>query len=188
MPAPLMSKDEVIRRLMRAFRHHGYQASSLSMLSKEVGLGKASLYHYFPGGKQEMAEAVLGYVSDWFKHHIYQPVQQAQGPREKLSRMAMGFSDFYEQGELGCAMNVFSMGDSGKHFHVMLESDLLVLEGVIQDIIVSAGIDEATAIERAEQAVIQLQGALVVARVKESREPFLKVLAGMQEALLAKPA
>ena len=55
MPAPLLSKEEVLARLMATFRSDGYDGASLAELSQRTGLGKSSLYHYFPGGKAEMA-------------------------------------------------------------------------------------------------------------------------------------
>ncbi|MEM8810542.1 MAG: TetR/AcrR family transcriptional regulator, partial [Cyanobacteria bacterium P01_G01_bin.38] len=44
-----MTKDAAIAKLTPVFRRYGYEGASLSMLSKATGLGKASLYHHFPG-------------------------------------------------------------------------------------------------------------------------------------------
>ncbi len=55
MPAPLLPREEVLDRLAAAFRRDGYDGASIARLSAATGLGKASLYHYFPGGKQDMA-------------------------------------------------------------------------------------------------------------------------------------
>ena len=52
-----LSKDEVIQRIVAAFREHGYEGASLSILSQATGLGRSSLYHYFPNGKTDMAQA-----------------------------------------------------------------------------------------------------------------------------------
>ena len=59
MPAPLLSKDEVIGRLMRVFRTFGYSGATLARFSEATGLGKASLYHHFPGGKEELFHAMV---------------------------------------------------------------------------------------------------------------------------------
>ncbi|TGQ06111.1 helix-turn-helix domain-containing protein, partial [Mesorhizobium sp. M00.F.Ca.ET.217.01.1.1] len=39
------------------FREHGYEGASLALIGAATGLGKGSLYHFFPGGKEEMARA-----------------------------------------------------------------------------------------------------------------------------------
>ena len=62
MPAALDAKKkaEIVDRLFVVFQDHGYEGASLADLSRATGLGKSSLYHHFPGGKEQMAEAVLG--------------------------------------------------------------------------------------------------------------------------------
>lgn len=61
MPAALNEKEkaEILDRLFVVFRDRGYEGSSLADLSQATGLGKSSLYHHFPRGKEQMAEAVL---------------------------------------------------------------------------------------------------------------------------------
>ena len=65
MPAAQASRDEVVDRLLTAFRRKGYDGASLADLSAATGLGRSSLYHYFPGGKEEMARAVLDRADAW---------------------------------------------------------------------------------------------------------------------------
>ena len=80
MPAPLLSRDAVIDRLLGAFRRYGYDAASLGQLSQATGLGRSSLYHYFPGGKEEMARAVLDRVDAWVHDAILAPMQGSGTP------------------------------------------------------------------------------------------------------------
>ena len=47
---------EIIESLVKTFRSNGYEGTSLAELAKSTGLKKASLYHRFPDGKQEMAQ------------------------------------------------------------------------------------------------------------------------------------
>lgn len=54
-----MSKQTHIPPLLDLFRQFGYDGVTLSKISQATGLGKASLYHHFPGGKDEMVETVL---------------------------------------------------------------------------------------------------------------------------------
>jgi AcrR family transcriptional regulator len=51
-----VSKQIHVPILLKLFRQFGYDGVTLSKISQATGLGKASLYHYFPGGKAEMAE------------------------------------------------------------------------------------------------------------------------------------
>ena len=62
MPPALLSRQEVVERLVTVVRRLGYDGASLAELSKATGLGKSSLYHYFPAGKDDMVRAVLEHL------------------------------------------------------------------------------------------------------------------------------
>ncbi len=59
MPITKVTEEELLDRLTSVFRTHGFEGASLSLISKATGLQRASLYHRFPGGKEEMAKAVF---------------------------------------------------------------------------------------------------------------------------------
>src|SRR3954469_22668198 len=64
---PLMAKTvaeraAVLPVLGEVFREHGFEGASLSLIGERTGLGKGSLYLFFPGGKEEMATAVLAEI------------------------------------------------------------------------------------------------------------------------------
>ncbi|MGZ3506485.1 MAG: LmrA/YxaF family transcription factor [Vulcanimicrobiaceae bacterium] len=45
MPAALLSKEEIISRILTVFRKNGYDGASLSDFEQATGLGRSSLYH-----------------------------------------------------------------------------------------------------------------------------------------------
>ncbi|MEO1396256.1 MAG: TetR family transcriptional regulator [Cyanobacteria bacterium J06634_5] len=77
------------------FRQFGYEGVTLTKISRETGLGKASLYHHFPGGKGAMAEATLACVNQLLETSILQPLVDAAiqienneaSPRESFQSM-----------------------------------------------------------------------------------------------------
>ena len=52
-----VSDQELMERLAKVFRNYGYEGASMTVLAKVTGLQKASLYHRFPGGKQDAEDA-----------------------------------------------------------------------------------------------------------------------------------
>ena len=54
-----VERSQVLRALGEVFRAHGYEGASLTLITEATGLGKGSLYHLFPGGKEQMAAEVL---------------------------------------------------------------------------------------------------------------------------------
>jgi TetR/AcrR family transcriptional repressor of lmrAB and yxaGH operons len=59
MSRAVATRPDIIPALAEVFREHGYEGASLALLGDATGLGKGSLYHFFPNGKEEMAAAVL---------------------------------------------------------------------------------------------------------------------------------
>lgn len=62
------------------FREHGFEGASVAILSQATGLGKGSIYNFFPGGKQEMMDAVLAEIDGWFCATIFVPLEQRCDP------------------------------------------------------------------------------------------------------------
>ena len=73
-----MVKDETIAQLLTVFRRYGYEGATLTRLSEATGLGKASLYHHFPKGKEEIAAAVLNYTNNSMTANIIAPLRDKE--------------------------------------------------------------------------------------------------------------
>jgi TetR/AcrR family transcriptional regulator, lmrAB and yxaGH operons repressor len=177
MPAPLISKDEVVARLTRVFREVGYEAASLTELSKATGLQKASLYHYFPGGKEEMAQAVLNRANAWVAANALQPLSGAGTPAKRLQRMISALDSFYAGGQDSCLLGLLAIGSARDVFHGTVRAALAGWASAITAVLEDAGIPPDVARRRGEDAVI-------VSRGLASNKPFSRTLRDMPGQLL----
>ncbi len=59
MPRPDGSRAALIETAATLFRRQGYAATGLNQILDDAGVKAGSLYHHFPGGKQELAAAVV---------------------------------------------------------------------------------------------------------------------------------
>jgi AcrR family transcriptional regulator len=59
VPRPDRSRAALIETAATLFRRQGYAATGLNQILDEAGVKAGSLYHHFPGGKQELAAAVV---------------------------------------------------------------------------------------------------------------------------------
>jgi TetR/AcrR family transcriptional repressor of lmrAB and yxaGH operons len=59
VPRPDRSRAALIKTAGTLFRRQGYAATGLNQILADAGVKAGSLYHHFPGGKQELAAAVV---------------------------------------------------------------------------------------------------------------------------------
>ncbi|WP_218082332.1 TetR/AcrR family transcriptional regulator [Anthocerotibacter panamensis] len=186
MPAPLHAREEVIDRLIGVFRQYGYEGASLTELSKATGLGRSSLYHYFPDGKDDMVRAALERLGQWLQREVVGPLQSGGPPMVRLQRMLTTLDQLYASGGNPCLLGSLVTGASRQRFQAQLQSAFTLWIEALATLLVEAGLPEDTAHERAEGAVVQIQGALVVGGGLGSHAPFERVLKRLATDLLLK--
>lgn len=178
-----MDRSEAVTRLVQTFRHYGYEGATLSRISKATGLGKASLYHHFPQGKKEMAEAVLEHVLKWFQANVLNPLHEDIEPAKRLQAMNDSLSQFYDHGRDACLLALFSLGEPDDLFHRQVNQALTIWIRELEQVFADAGLPPQQARQQAEDVVMRIQGALVLARGLDSTEPFDRVLREVSELL-----
>ena len=172
MPAALLPKEEVLERLTSEFRRWGYDGATLSKLSAATGLVKASLYHYFPKGKPDMARAVLEDLGGRFDEMIMKPLQAEGAPRARLAETAKGLIAFYQEGRVACALEVFSLGTARQLFGEQIKARFISLRDTLARLLAETGLDLGTAVRRAELGIAMIQGGLVTSRGMDDPEVF----------------
>lgn len=185
MPAAPLQRNEIVNRIAMIFRQHGYEGASLSLIAEATGLGRSSIYHYFPGGKDEMVEAVFEQTSLWLAENILAPLRAPGDPVARLEQMLRAVDALYDGGKLNCLLGVLSLGHSHERFQQQLKQRFDNWINTLTRLLVEAGIDKKLAAERAEDAVVRIQGALIVSRGRDSAAPFKRALQRLKADLLA---
>jgi AcrR family transcriptional regulator len=185
MPAPILSKDEVLDRLLNTFRDKGYEGASLAELSAATGLMKSSLYHYFPGGKQDMAEQVMAHLDRQLAASLYQPLQSAQTPARKLGLMLDTIDAFYEGGRKACLLERLCASVDRTRFRRPLRKAFTAWMEAVEGICVEAGLSKAVARARAEDFVVRIEGALIVCAGTDDFGVFARTIKSLRTSVLA---
>lgn len=184
MPAALVTKETVLDRLLAAFRDHGYDGASLAELSTATGLGKSSLYHYFPGGKADMAEQVLAHLDGMLEAALFEPLRAAGTPQKKLERMLDAIDAFYESGRRACLLERLTASVDRQKFRRPLAGAFGKWMLAVETLAREAGLSKATARARAEDLVVRVEGALVVCAGVEDPRIFQRTLADLRRSVL----
>lgn len=180
-----MSKGKAIPKLVDMFRQYGYEGATLARLSEATGLGKASLYHHFPKGKEEMATTVLDYLNQGLNEQVLAPLRSDLAPVERIRAMSQNIDAFYKHGQQACLLALLSVGEAHDLFQSQIQQSFSFWIESLAAVSMDAGIDPKSARQRAEDAVLQIQGALVLARGLNNATAFERVLQNLPEMLLS---
>ena len=183
MPPALVTKTDVLDRLMESFRKHGYDGASLATLSERTGLGKSSLYHHFPGGKEQMAVEVLAHLNSALQK-TFQTVQDEPRPKKKLDLMLNAIDAFYDGGKKACLLERLGASVDRARFGAPLRASFASWISVLADICRAQGLSAKTARRRAESAVVRIEGALVVAAGMDDPSVFRRTVDELRTTLL----
>lgn len=177
--------DAILTDIAAALRKHGYEGASLHILSEMTGLKRSSLYHHFPGGKDEMVMHVLDTGYAWVQENIVQKVEQLDSPQEKLQLLTGKLQELYLKGSVPCLLNALSfVGDEEDKFLPARTRGLQAFLNLFCHIAQRAGKKPAEAKLAAEQALVELQGSLVISYGLKDTGPFKRTLERFREILL----
>ncbi len=181
MPRTVAERADVLPALAEVFREHGFEGASLALIGERTGLGKGSLYHFFPGGKEEMAAAVLAEIDGWFEREIYKPLREAADPTRAVTDMFQAVEDYFRSGRRVCLLGAFALGDVRDRFAARIRDYFIAWRDALESALARAGKADAAAL--AEEAVATIQGALVLARALNDPETFRRAMARQQARL-----
>lgn len=166
-------RPDAITAIAEVFREHGYDGASLTLITAATGLGKGSLYHFFPGGKEEMAAAVLANIDRWFETEIFAPLRR-EDPEDAIPEMIRNVTAYFRSGRRVCLVGAFALSDVRDRFAAPIEDYFRRWVGALRAALRRRGVDKAGAQRRAEIAVAAIQGALVLSRALKDDSVFVR--------------
>jgi AcrR family transcriptional regulator len=178
-----ISDEEFLDRALELFRIYGYEGVSLSRLSAATGLEKASLYYRYPGGKEEIVMAAMGRVLQGFEQNVFAPLRGEGTPRKRLGIVMERLRDFYCNGTKPCVMDMLAIAGGGDDLVAALRATLQAWIKAFADLAKESGLSASAARMRAEEAIMRIEGSLVLARVLGDTAPFQKAIKALPELL-----
>ena len=188
VPPPLVSEEELLERLTGVFRRHGYDGASLSVIAAATGLQRSSLYHRFPGGKEQMAAEVARGLGGHFGSQVLAPLGGDEPIEDRLAAVAQALLRFYDGGGAGCLLDVLTLGSPGPATTEALAEAAHAWIAAFAAAARQAGSAPADARRRAEDAVAAIEGGLVLARVTGDRKAFHRAVQRLGPLLTGKEA
>ena len=183
-PQKRFDREAVLERAMKVFWQGGYEATGMSSLLAEMGIGRQSLYDTFGGKKALYVEALQHYVKTRMGPilaTLNRPGSPMGNVREVL-RMWQGLAD--ESGYCGCLVGntVAELGHCDEEIAELLRGYMKALEKAFGDAFARA--QEAGELDPrvdphafASLFVATSQGVALLSKVVQDRELPEKIVA-----------
>jgi TetR/AcrR family transcriptional regulator, lmrAB and yxaGH operons repressor len=178
----VFEKSDVVPLVAETFRELGYEGASFSRITQRTGLGKGSLYHFFPGGKEEMAATVLAEIDAWFIENIFEPLER-HAPEVAIAQMWTEVEAYFQSGQRICLVGAFALDATRERFAPSIERYFTRWIEALGSTLIRSGRDTDTAKNLAEDIVLSLQGALVLARAMRNNKIFSRTLTRLKITL-----
>lgn len=160
----------------------------MAILQEATGLGRGSLYNFFPGGKEEIAVAVLNDIGAWFRNCVFDPLRSstdAPSARRAISGMFDHAQAYFQSGRRVCLQGVFALGRERDVFEIAVRDYFTEWVDTLASALQLADVDRPA--DRALQIVCSVQGGIILARALNDPSVFTTSLAGARALASARP-
>ena len=161
------TRDRIVQTAADLILERGVGGTSLDDIRAATGTSKSQLFHYFPGGKSELVEAISAFqaerVLDAQRPHLDELDTFESWERWRAAVLA----HYRAQQHLACPISALT---SETRSAVHMERWLGYIEAGVRRM----GLDERVAL----QVFASLQGGLLLMRTQESLEPLEAALDG----------
>ncbi|MFE3249468.1 TetR/AcrR family transcriptional regulator [Streptomyces sp. NPDC059209] len=174
---PVGTRERIVRAASLLMQRQGYDGTGIKQISTEAGATLGSVYHFFPGGKQQLAVAAIGHGDREFADELRLTLDGAADPGQAVidcaHRLAEGLreSDWVE----GCPVTSTALGTAGRAPDIQEAAAAAFANW--RDLVYArlrrAGVAEDDAQDLAHTVISTLEGAELAAQVSRSERPLL---------------
>ncbi|QND48728.1 TetR/AcrR family transcriptional regulator [Rhizobium lusitanum] len=182
MTRTIFEKSDAIALVAEVFRELGYEGASMSSITARTRLSKGSLYHFFPDGKEEMAAEIMANIDAWFVTQMFRPLEEDE-PRAAIALMWETTDTYFRSGRRICLIGAFALDETRDRFAGAIRGYFKRWIEALAGALIRGGVKEAEAHALAEEAVVGIQGALMLARALGDDRVFGRALRRLKAKL-----
>jgi AcrR family transcriptional regulator len=180
------TRERIVRTTSRLLQRQGYEATGLKQICQEAEVVLGSVYHFFPGGKRELAVEAIGHGEREFAELLLAAFAGDSDPAEAMvactRELATGLrdSDWLD----GCPVTTAALESAGRvpDIQQAAENAYENWRGLVRAKLEQSGFAADVAHDLAHTVINLLEGAELAAQVSRSTTPL--EIAGRHLAVL----
>ena len=180
---PSGSKDRIAAVSSELLSRRGYNGMGLKAVSEAAELPFGSIYHHFPGGKEEIAGAAITSIGEVVGDLLRSLFASSETPEVALRAMFAFMAQRLERSDwtAGCSVGTPAQDGPSDSEVVRLACDdaLGRMVGAVADGLTGHGVPRLRADELATTVIAAYEGATLMARVQRSTQPLDRTVEAM---------
>ncbi|MEU7116648.1 TetR/AcrR family transcriptional regulator [Streptomyces sp. NPDC046182] len=176
-PEPALgTRERIVRAASLLMQRRGYDGTGIKQIAQAADATLGSVYHFFPGGKQELATAAIDHGNREFVEALSSTFENADDPAQAIAAFTGFLAERLAESNWvdGCPISTTALGSVGRLPDVQSAAAqaFALWREVVSDALVKAGIPEADAHDLAHTVISTLEGAELAAQVSGSSAPL----------------
>lgn len=169
---PSDSRDRMVRSAAILLATRGLDGTAFSDVVELSGAPRGSIYHHFPGGKDDLVRAAINLAGERAVRVLDpvagQPPRAITGYFLDLWREVLTRSDL----QAGCAVLAVTVATESPDLLAQAADIFRSWRGRLAELYVQGGLDASTGHRLAATVVAATEGAVVLSRAEQTFEPF----------------
>jgi AcrR family transcriptional regulator len=170
------TRERILDASRGLFARHGYAGTGIKQILAEANAAFASLYHFFPGGKDQLAAEAIRTSGAMYQQLVEVVLDAAPGLLAGISDCFAAAAETLRATDYAdtCPITTVAL-EVASTDETLRQATVGVFRSWIDALthrIMAAGVDEAAAAELAISAIALMEGAFVLSRALRSTEPM----------------
>lgn len=170
------TRERIVRTASRLMQRQGYEGTGIKQISREAGATLGSVYHFFPGGKQELGAAAVRLGDEEFTELLRETLDAEPDPERALLALTASLAEGLRDSDWldGCPVTSTAVGTAAgaPGIQQAAAEAFARWRKVVAEKLVAAGFAESDAEELAHTVIATLEGAELAAQVARSATPL----------------
>jgi TetR/AcrR family transcriptional regulator, lmrAB and yxaGH operons repressor len=180
-------RDNMIAGAARLLAQRGLQATSFSTVLAETNAPRGSIYHHFPGGKEELVTAAIEVTRQHALNLIDQDMGESAVDVTKSFLAAWRALLTYAHFDAGCALVAVTVAAETDELRQRTGEAFRAWRDKLSRALAAGGLSEADASSTATLLLAASEGAVVICRAEQDIGPFDVVAAQLVDHVRALP-
>ena len=177
------TRRRIVEATIALHGEQGIAATTMKQIAARAGVSVGSVYHHFPGGKDELVLAAVELAGEKalavLERLAGKPADEVADAFIALWRLVLEKSGF----RAGCAVAAVTVAADDPALIARAASVFRAWRGKLADLLASGGIPATAAPAAAATLISACEGAVILARAERSFEPFDLVAASQRAAI-----